>query len=96
MVELNRIGTCRADDDVRGVAQAPRVTESPAARPLAVSVYVLVVIVRKRLGLEVSPYQILQILSVTPFEKDANFTVQAADSQDDPPDSHNQLILFDL
>ena len=36
---------------------------------IAVSVYVLVAIVRKRLGLEVSLYQILQILSVTLFEK---------------------------
>jgi hypothetical protein len=36
---------------------------------IAVSVYVLVVIVRKRLGLEASLYQILQILSVTLFEK---------------------------
>jgi hypothetical protein len=31
---------------------------------IAVSVYVLVAIVRKRLGLEISIYQILQILSV--------------------------------
>jgi hypothetical protein len=36
---------------------------------IAVSIYVLVAIVRKRLGLEVSLYQILQILSVTLFEK---------------------------
>ena len=36
---------------------------------IALSVYVLVAIVRKRLGLEVSLYQILQILSVTLFEK---------------------------
>jgi len=36
---------------------------------IAVSVYVLVAIVRKRLGLNVSLYQILQILSVTLFEK---------------------------
>ena len=36
---------------------------------IAVSVYVLVAIVRKRLGLEASLYQILQILSVTLFEK---------------------------
>jgi transposase len=35
---------------------------------IAVSVYVLVAIVRKRLGLEASLYQILQILSVTLFE----------------------------
>jgi hypothetical protein len=32
-------------------------------------VYVLVAIVRKRLGLEATLYQILQILSVTLFEK---------------------------
>ena len=36
---------------------------------IAVSVYVLVAIVRKRLGLRASLYQILQILSVTLFEK---------------------------
>jgi hypothetical protein len=36
---------------------------------IAVTVYVLVAIVRKRLGLKVSLYQILQILSVTLFEK---------------------------
>jgi hypothetical protein len=36
---------------------------------IAVSVYVLVAIVRKRLGLEASLYETLQILSVTLFEK---------------------------
>jgi len=36
---------------------------------IAVSVYVLVAIARKRLGLEASLYQTLQILSVTLFEK---------------------------
>jgi transposase len=36
---------------------------------IAVSIYVLVAIVRKRMGLEASLYQILQILSVTLFEK---------------------------
>ena len=36
---------------------------------IAVSVYVLVAIVRKRLELEVSLYQILQILSLSLFEK---------------------------
>jgi hypothetical protein len=41
---------------------------------IAVSIYVLVAIVRKRLGLEASLYQILQILSVTLFEKNAHFT----------------------
>src|ERR1019366_7564157 len=36
---------------------------------IAVSVYVLVALVRKRLGLQASLYQILQILSLTLFEK---------------------------
>ena len=36
---------------------------------MAMSVYVLVAIVRKRLMLSISLYQILQILSVTLFEK---------------------------
>src|SRR3989449_3014598 len=36
---------------------------------ISISIYVLVAIVRKRLGLEASLYQILQIFSVTLFEK---------------------------
>ena len=36
---------------------------------IAVSVYVLVAIVRKRLRLEVSLYTLLQVFSVTVFEK---------------------------
>ena len=36
---------------------------------VALSVYVLVAIVKKQLGLDQSLYQILQILSVTIFEK---------------------------
>ncbi len=36
---------------------------------IAISVYVLVAIVKKRLGVEVSLYTILQILSLTLFEK---------------------------
>jgi len=64
---------------------------------IAVSVYVLVAIVRKRLGLEVSLYQILQILSVTLFEKTPILqALQASTSQDDLMVSGNQLILFDL
>jgi len=64
---------------------------------IAVSVYVLVAIVRKRLGLEISLYQILQILSVMLFEKTPILqALQPADSQNDLLDSANQLILFDL
>ncbi len=64
---------------------------------IAVSVYVLVAIVRKRLGLEASLYQILQILSVTLFEKTPILrALQASDSADDLAESGKQLILFDL
>ena len=64
---------------------------------IAVSVYVLVAIVRKRLGLEISLYQILQILSVMLFEKTPILqALQTLDSQNDLLDSANQLILFDL
>ena len=64
---------------------------------IAVSVYVLVAIVRKRLGLKVSLYQILQIFSVTLFEKTPILQVlQPPDSQDDLLDFANQLNLFDL
>ena len=64
---------------------------------IAVSVYVLVAIVRKRLGLEPSLYQILQILSVTLFEKTPILrALQASDSENDLPDTGNQLILFDF
>jgi hypothetical protein len=64
---------------------------------IAVSVYVLVAIVRKRLGLEASLYQILQILSVTLFEKTPILqALQASDSENDLLDAGNQLILFDF
>jgi len=64
---------------------------------IAVSVYVLVAIVRKRLRLEVSLYQILQILSVTLFEKTPILqALQPSDSRDNLPDSANQLNLFAL
>ena len=64
---------------------------------IAVSIYVLVAIVRKRLSLEISLYQILQILSVTLFEKTPILqALQPSDSQEDLVESANQLILFDL
>ena len=64
---------------------------------IAVSVYVLVAIVRKRLGLENSLYQILQILSVTLFEKTPILqALDAPGSNTELLDSCNQLILFDL
>jgi Domain of unknown function (DUF4372)/Transposase DDE domain len=64
---------------------------------IAVSVYVLVAIVRKRLELETSLYQTLQILSVTLFEKTPILcALQALDTGADFAENVNQLILFDL
>jgi len=62
----------------------------------AVSVYVLVAIIKKRLKLDASLYTILQILSVTVFERtpllsvltDSDYIMQDAESL-------NQLTLFD-
>ena len=62
---------------------------------IAVSVYVLVAIVRKRLGLQVSLYQILQILSVTLFEKVPILrALEVPNFQSDLVEDRNQLILF--
>jgi hypothetical protein len=64
---------------------------------IAVAIYVLVVIVRKRLGLERSLYQILQILSITMLEKVPILSVfEALESQSNLFDNSNQLILFDF
>ena len=64
---------------------------------IAVSVYVLVAIIRRRLGLKISLYQILQILSVTLFEKTPILqALQPPDSRNDLLDFANQLNLFDL
>jgi transposase len=64
---------------------------------IAVSVYVLVAIIRKRLGLDASLYQILQILSLTLFEKTPILqALQAPDFREELPDPGNQLILFDF
>ncbi|MDP2897275.1 MAG: IS4 family transposase [bacterium] len=64
---------------------------------IAVSAYVLVAIVKKRLGLKQSLYTILQILSVTLFEKTPilqAFSEEICKNQ--IGDSGNQLMLFDL
>ena len=64
---------------------------------IAVSIYVLVAIVRKRLNVEASLYQILQILSLTLFEKMPILrALEASDSQENLVADQNQLILFDF
>ena len=62
---------------------------------IAVAVYVLVAIVRKRLNLALSLHEMLQILSITPFEKIPmiqllTYSPIDQDIHDDP----NQLILL--
>jgi hypothetical protein len=62
---------------------------------IAISVYVLVAIVRKRLGLEVSLYTLLQVLSVTVFEKMPIQTALSGEAEQiDKSTEHNQLKLF--
>ena len=64
---------------------------------IAVSVYVLVAIVRKRLGVDARFYEILQILSLALFEKMPILQAfQASDSQENLAVDRNQLVLFDL
>jgi len=64
---------------------------------IAVSVYVLVAIMRKRLGQEASMYQILQILSLTLFEKTPILcALRAIDGEANLAENVNQLILFDF
>lgn len=61
---------------------------------VAISVYVLVAIVKKRLKLDRSLYSILQILSVSLFEKTSILQVlSATDYEFETPDDDNQLIL---
>jgi hypothetical protein len=62
----------------------------------AISVYVLVAIVKKQLHLERSLYTILQILSVTLFEKTPILqALSSIDYEDQGGQFHNQLNLFD-
>ena len=64
---------------------------------IAVSVYVLVAIIRKELRVDRSLSEILQILSVTPFEKTPVFQALSTISVPNPESAcRNQLKLFDL
>ena len=61
----------------------------------AIAVYVLVAVIRKRLNLDKTLYEILQILSLNLFEKtrlDVALTLDPRPS--DWPSDRNQLILF--
>jgi len=63
---------------------------------IAVSVYVLIAIVKKRLGIKASLYTMLQVLSLTPFEKIPMDRAFFDDEIHSPqPNEDNQLKMFD-
>src|SRR5277367_3528604 len=62
---------------------------------IAVSVYVLVAIVKKRLNISASLYEMLQILSLTMFEKTSlNTLLETVGAAQNDDDFSNQLNLF--
>ncbi len=64
---------------------------------IAISVYVLVAIVKKELKIGLSLGEILQILSIVLFEKvPITQVLMKTISQNEKLQSHNQLLLFDL
>jgi len=64
---------------------------------IAISVYVLVAIIKKRLNLDLSLYTILQILSITLFEKVSILQVLTnSDYKNEPLAPYKQLSLFYL
>ena len=64
---------------------------------IAISVYVLVAILKKELRLDRSMTEILQILSINIFEKNLVSTVlTASHEQNEKGHTHNQLYLFNL
>ena len=64
---------------------------------IAVCTYVLVAILKKELKISISTNEILQILSVSPFDKTpVNQLLKKDDNKNNEPDNSNQLILFDL
>jgi hypothetical protein len=62
---------------------------------IAVSVYVLVAIVKKRLNISASLYEMLQILSLTMFEKTSiNTLLSTVGTELNDVDLSNQMNLF--
>jgi|SRR5688572_12066915 len=64
---------------------------------IAVAVYVLVAIVRKRFKIEASLYEVLQILSLTLFEREPiDQVLTFSQSEQQRPEHANQLTLFEF
>ena len=63
---------------------------------VAVAVYVLVAIVRKELGIELSPYRMMQTIAVMPFEPVSLYELLTESVPPPGPDSTElQLLLFE-
>ncbi len=64
---------------------------------IAVCTYLLIAILKKQLNLKTSLYEILQILSVSVFDKTSlNQLLMKDDLQNSANNKHNQLKMFDL
>ncbi len=64
---------------------------------IAISIYVTVAIIKKRLNLTQSLYTILQVFSITLFEKIPILQgLQAYDYKNETEENSNQLMLFNL
>jgi hypothetical protein len=64
---------------------------------VAIAIYALVAIIRKRMDLKPPLYNILQNISVTAFEiVPLNHLLNETDDQDSMAADCNQIVLFDL
>ena len=63
---------------------------------IAISVYVLVAIIKKRLNIDYSLYAILQVLSLTPFEKAPLAEILSDRIEDDSQNDDNDQLRFDF
>ena len=63
----------------------------------AISAYVLIAIVKKRLEIDMELYKILQIVSINPFQKvPLSQLLTDMANKNAATINHNQLMLFDL
>lgn len=61
---------------------------------MVVVVYALVAIIRKELGIELSPYYMMQTISVMPFEQVSLHELFAKSRPSQRPNSTGKLLLF--
>ncbi|MCX6566914.1 MAG: transposase [Candidatus Aminicenantes bacterium] len=64
---------------------------------VAIAIYALVAISKKKMSMDLPPYNFLQILSVSAFEKaPLNRLLTFSDDHDSESDDPNQFVLFDF